>query len=128
MKSLINYIMVNEKIRRWVHNARVVKRKIVRSDHQLVIAKMKVAEGWENKKKDIRGEEMRINWQKLREEANRVKYRRELIKVDKETGKMDYGNVIEILWMDSCTDILKIVESVVGMEKMGRRRRGCMVE
>ena len=51
---------------------------------------------------------MKVNWQKLREEA----------------GIKDYGNDILSLWKDSYTGILKLVKSACGMKRVGGRRGG----
>ena len=77
---MIDYVVIDEKLRKWVKDARVVRGIFDVSDHYLVVAEMQVE--WKWIKKEVRKTEEAVDWQQLKKEDCRVKYVRELKKVE----------------------------------------------
>ena len=125
-KSLIDFIVIDEGMREWVRDARVVRGAIDISDHHPVVADIQMCMKW--KKRDMRREyEERVDWQKLKDEGVRVRYVQELEKLNRLLGEKEYGSDVDELWKESYEGILKCVESVCGKKKVSvgsNRKRG----
>ena len=66
-KSLIDYIIMDECMREWVRDARVVRGGIDVSDHHVVMAEVRMCMKWV--KREMKGKcEERLDWQKLKRE------------------------------------------------------------
>ena len=122
-KSLIDYVVLDESMRRWVQDARVVRGLFEGSDHRAVVVKMRVKMKWVGKKVVARNVE-RVDWQRLKEERVKEKYIQELGKLNVALEETEYKNDVEKIWSDSCSGILEIVERVCGTKKSRNGKRG----
>lgn len=122
-RSLIDYIVVEESMRKCVQDARVVRGIIDISDHYMVVAEMYVNMKWIQKVESVRCEE-RVDWQKLKEEKVREKYKKELRKLNENLERGRYGSNVDKLWEDSYKGILEIVDRLCGRKKVTNGKKG----
>ena len=93
-KSLIDYVVLDESMRRWVEDARVMKGLFEGSDHCVVVVKMRVRMKWVGKKRVTQNLE-RVDWQRLKEEGVKEKYIQELQKLNDALEETEYENDVE---------------------------------
>lgn len=122
-KSLIDYVVLDESMRIWVQDARVVRGMFEGSDHHAVVVKLKVRMKWVGKKRVAQNIE-RLDWQKLKEGSVKEKYIQELKKLNEALEEAEYEGDVERIWSDSCWGILDIVEKVCGKKKVTNGKRG----
>ena len=123
-KSLIDYVVIDDRMKGMVDDAKVVRGMFPDSDHFAVLAKVRAQVGWVWKKERVTSV-MRVAKERLREVEFREKYKEGMARVwdqvREEIGRMvDVGDAFQRL-KDS---MLEVVESVCGRkrERTGNRK------
>lgn len=120
-RSLIDYIIANQKLGKAATNARVYRGTGLDTDHHLLVAEFRMSPKWLRGKKKKNAEVGRLSYKlgKLSEEEERNKYKRKMNEI---LGAHPYENDIEDEWKKLVEVITSSADETIG-KKLGRRRK-----
>ena len=122
-KGLIDYVIVDERLRRCVMDARVVRGMVSGSDHYLVMARVKMETEWSFKCRKNEVKECRIKSEKLSEPEVRCEFERRLEDVlDGAQEEMDFG--VENVWRTFAENVVAVAENECGVRAVGVQKGG----
>ena len=124
-KGLIDFIAVDERLRKDVIDARVVRGMFPDSDHFAVLAKVRMHMGWrwKGEKKEVK---MRVAIERLNEECVRKRYKERLEReCNRVRNDMNEGENVNSLFEMFAAAVNSVAEEVCGVKKIkGNRNKG----
>ena len=124
-KGLIDYIAVDERLRKDVIDARVVRGMFPDSDHYAVLTKVRpqVVWRWKGEKKVVK---TRVAKERLNDECVRANYKESIGRAwNGVMGNMNVDENVDNLFERMAVEVNSVVEEVCGIKKIiGNRNRG----